>query len=124
MPLHRGLFEDYVANFWCVSHTLIKWRRWFTKPALLRMCLLATVSTMLPAAVQQVAAPSRRGFLYCLLCSSLAFFLFSYQVRLVHPQLPVLPPLQLTGALSARFRCTLILAQSRRSFEQVTIVSA
>ena len=26
-PLKRGLFEDYVANFWCVSSLAIKWKR-------------------------------------------------------------------------------------------------
>ena len=26
-PLRRGLFEDYVANFWCVSSLAIKWKR-------------------------------------------------------------------------------------------------
>ena len=26
-PLRRGLFEDYVANLWCVSSLAIKWKR-------------------------------------------------------------------------------------------------
>ncbi len=26
-PLRRGLFEDYVANFWCVSSVAIKWKQ-------------------------------------------------------------------------------------------------
>lgn len=30
-PIDRGLFEDYVANFWCVSHLVIKWERLFSQ---------------------------------------------------------------------------------------------
>jgi len=31
-PLGRGLFEDYVANFWCSTSVIIKWRRLFSQP--------------------------------------------------------------------------------------------
>lgn len=30
-PLGRGLFEDYVANFWCSTSALIKWRQLFSQ---------------------------------------------------------------------------------------------
>lgn len=30
-PVNRGLFEDYVANFWCVGSLLIKWKRIFSQ---------------------------------------------------------------------------------------------
>ncbi len=30
-PLRRGLFEDYVANFWCASSPLIKWKQLFSQ---------------------------------------------------------------------------------------------
>jgi alpha-1,3-glucosyltransferase len=80
-PLHRGLFEDYVANFWCGTHTLVKWKRLLPQASLVRLCAAATLAAALPAGVQQVRAPSRRGFLYALLNTSLAFYLFSYQVR-------------------------------------------
>ena len=26
VPLSRGIFEDYVANFWCVSNVIFKWK--------------------------------------------------------------------------------------------------
>ena len=26
-PLGRGLYEDYVANFWCSTSALVKWRQ-------------------------------------------------------------------------------------------------
>jgi hypothetical protein len=28
-PFARGIFEDKVANFWCASNVVVKWRRWF-----------------------------------------------------------------------------------------------
>jgi len=29
-PFARGIFEDKVANFWCASNVVIKWRKWVT----------------------------------------------------------------------------------------------
>lgn len=26
-PLRRGLYEDYVANFWCTSSAVLKWKQ-------------------------------------------------------------------------------------------------
>ena len=40
VPLQRGLFEDYVANFWCASHTLVKWKRLLSLPVRPAMCSL------------------------------------------------------------------------------------
>ena len=31
MPMKRGLYEDYVANFWCTTSLLIKWRSLFSQ---------------------------------------------------------------------------------------------
>ena len=31
MPVKRGLYEDYVANFWCTTSLLIKWRSLFSQ---------------------------------------------------------------------------------------------
>ena len=30
-PLGRGLFEDYVSNFWCSTSALVKWRTLFSQ---------------------------------------------------------------------------------------------
>jgi ALG6, ALG8 glycosyltransferase family len=38
-PLKRGLYEDYVANFWCSTHFLLNWKRMFSQAALVRLCL-------------------------------------------------------------------------------------
>jgi hypothetical protein len=31
VPVKRGLYEDYVANFWCVTSPMFKWRRVYTQ---------------------------------------------------------------------------------------------
>ncbi len=31
MPVKRGLYEDYVANFWCTTSLLVKWRNIFSQ---------------------------------------------------------------------------------------------
>lgn len=31
IPVKRGLYEDYVANFWCVSSPAFKWRQMYSQ---------------------------------------------------------------------------------------------
>ncbi|XP_027925056.1 probable dolichyl pyrophosphate Man9GlcNAc2 alpha-1,3-glucosyltransferase isoform X1 [Vigna unguiculata] len=90
-PFERGIFEDYVANFWCASSVLIKWKRLFTTDSLKLISFTATVITCLPSMIQQIKSPSYRGFLYALLNSSFSFYLFSFQVHEKSILLPLLP---------------------------------
>ena len=78
-PFERGLFEDYVANFWCGTSMLIKWKQLFSIPGLALMALGATVTAALPSMLQQIWAPSARGFLLAMLNGSFAFFFFAFQ---------------------------------------------
>ncbi|KAL0741995.1 hypothetical protein Bca4012_083508 [Brassica carinata] len=80
-PFERGIYEDYVANFWCTTSILIKWKKLFTTPSLKSISLAATILASLPSMVQQILSPSNEGFLYSLLNSSMAFYLFSFQVH-------------------------------------------
>jgi alpha-1,3-glucosyltransferase len=90
-PLQRGLYEDKVANFWCASNLLIRWRTLLSRDALALLSLGATLVTTLPSALLLLRFPTRKYFLYALLCSSLAFFLFAFQVHEKSILLPVLP---------------------------------
>ncbi|KAJ7975731.1 Alpha-1,3-glucosyltransferase [Quillaja saponaria] len=90
-PFERGIYEDYVANFWCTSSVLIKWKKLFTTQSLKLISLTATILTCLPSMVQQIWAPSKKGFLYGLLNSSFSFYLFSFQVHEKSILLPLLP---------------------------------
>ena len=38
VPVRRGLYEDYVANFWCTTSLAIKWRSLFSQQV--SLCLL------------------------------------------------------------------------------------
>ncbi|XP_047310581.1 probable dolichyl pyrophosphate Man9GlcNAc2 alpha-1,3-glucosyltransferase [Impatiens glandulifera] len=89
-PFDRGIYEDYVANFWCTSSVLIKWKKLFTIPSMKYISLTVTVIAALPSTIQQIWAPSKQGFLYGLLNSSMAFYLFSYQVHEKSILLPLL----------------------------------
>ncbi|KAL3568283.1 hypothetical protein D5086_030934 [Populus alba] len=103
-PFERGIYEDYVANFWCSSSVLIKWKRLFTTNSLRFLSLVATILTFLPSMIQQIWSPSSKGLLYGLLNSSLAFYLFSFQVHEKSILLPLLPAtllaMELPGVLS------------------------
>ncbi|XP_050941621.1 probable dolichyl pyrophosphate Man9GlcNAc2 alpha-1,3-glucosyltransferase isoform X3 [Cucumis melo] len=90
-PFERGLYEDYVANFWCTTSVLIKWKRLFSVKLLKILSFTATLSTCLPSMLQQIRFPSNQGFLCGLLCSSFSFYLFSFQVHEKSILLPLLP---------------------------------
>lgn len=90
-PFERGIYEDYVANFWCTTSVLIKWKKLFSTQSLKLFCLVATLSASLPSMIQQIMNPSNQGFLYGLLNSSFSFYLFSFQVHEKSILLPLLP---------------------------------
>ncbi|KMT18536.1 hypothetical protein BVRB_2g026740 [Beta vulgaris subsp. vulgaris] len=90
-PFDRGIYEDYVANFWCTTSVLIKWKKLFSTQSLKLFSLVATMSTCFPSMVQQIKDPSNKGFLYALLNSSFSFYLFSFQVHEKSILLPLLP---------------------------------
>ncbi|KAI4346869.1 hypothetical protein L6164_007732 [Bauhinia variegata] len=90
-PFERGIYEDYVANFWCTSSILIKWKRVLTTQSLKLLSFTATILTCLPSMIQQIKSPSPQGFLYGLLNSSFSFYLFSFQVHEKSILLPLLP---------------------------------
>lgn len=50
-PFNRGLFEDKVANFWCASDVVFKWRnmRWLGRSGLLRLSTLFTAVGFAPS---------------------------------------------------------------------------
>ncbi|XP_010278445.1 PREDICTED: probable dolichyl pyrophosphate Man9GlcNAc2 alpha-1,3-glucosyltransferase isoform X2 [Nelumbo nucifera] len=90
-PFERGIYEDYVANFWCTTSIIIKWKRLFTTQLLQLLSFNATILAALPSMVQQIRYPSNQGFLYALLNISFAFYLFSFQVHEKSILLPLLP---------------------------------
>ncbi|VDO21471.1 unnamed protein product [Brugia timori] len=100
-PFYRGIFEDKVANFWCSINVFYKLKDNFETVFLLRIssdnCILRLVDLMIyetfifstimvlitniPWSVCLFCHPTMTNFKYCLLASSLSFFLFSFQVH-------------------------------------------
>ncbi|GLB38327.1 putative ALG6 ALG8 glucosyltransferase family protein [Lyophyllum shimeji] len=120
-PFARGLFEDKVANFWCASNVVFKWKNWASRASLVKLStgftalgFLPTVFITLRAAVKlqpngsaqsqqsDRAKATHTPFLpllpYALLNSAMSFFLFSFQV---HEKTILLPLLPMTLLLSA-----------------------
>lgn len=81
IPVDRGLFEDMVGNFWCISSVLLKWKQIFTMNVLFYACCLVTLLTSLPACLSLFRRPSISRFILTEVIVSLSFFLFSYQVH-------------------------------------------
>ena len=123
-PFARGLFEDKVANFWCASNVLFKWKTWASRGFLVQLSTGLTAMGFLPGVVglvrsgaamsktkiepsslksEEKTAKETPPFLpllpYALLTSSMSFFLFSFQVHEKTILLPLLPiTLLLSGA--------------------------
>ena len=80
-PFNRGIFEDYVGNFWCSLNVLVKIRRFLEPPQLARYCLLLTAAFSLPCGLHLYLKANFRNLLISMINISLAFFLFSYHVH-------------------------------------------
>ncbi|XP_006804037.1 dolichyl pyrophosphate Man9GlcNAc2 alpha-1,3-glucosyltransferase [Neolamprologus brichardi] len=80
-PVARGLFEDKVANTWCSLNTLIKIRSILSGDSQLYLSLACTLLAVLPSCIRLLTKPTFWHFKLALVNSSLAFFLFSFQVH-------------------------------------------
>lgn len=90
-PVHRGLFEDKVSNFWCAINIFIKIRNLASLSNLMVLSILFTLISTLPSSIHLFIYPSKKNFLYALLNSSLGFYMFSFQVHEKSILLPLLP---------------------------------
>lgn len=89
-PFARGLFEDKVANFWCALNVIYKLKR-YSIATLGRISLLTTLVALLPSSIMVFMKPTPRQLILAMTSSSLAFFLFSFQVHEKSILLPLLP---------------------------------
>ncbi|AET38542.1 dolichyl-P-Glc:Man(9)GlcNAc(2)-PP-dolichol alpha-1,3-glucosyltransferase Ecym_3027 [Eremothecium cymbalariae DBVPG len=90
-PFSRGIFEDKVANFWCVTNVIIKYRELYTQKQLQFYCLLTTAIAQFPAFIIIFLYPKKFLLPYALAACSMAFFLFSFQVHEKTILVPLLP---------------------------------
>ncbi|XP_058956144.2 dolichyl pyrophosphate Man9GlcNAc2 alpha-1,3-glucosyltransferase [Pocillopora verrucosa] len=80
-PFARGIFEDKVANIWCSISVLIKVKKILSQTQIIRLSFWSTIITCLPSSLNLLKNPMIDRFVLALVNSSLAFFLFSYQVH-------------------------------------------
>lgn len=80
-PVGRGVFEDKVSNIWCTLNIVFKFKARFDNYQMMRICLFTTLSALLPSGADLFLRPSLKKFILALINSSLAFFLFSFQVH-------------------------------------------
>lgn len=131
-PFARGLFEDKVANFWCALNIVIKLRDLASVPTLAKLALVTTLVAILPGIVgmlwisheagrrqraidslrskdvasaeqDEKVAPTLILLPHALFVSSMAFFLFSFQVHEKSILLPLMPLTLLMGGREAGF---------------------
>ncbi|RXN35569.1 dolichyl pyrophosphate Man9 c2 alpha-1,3-glucosyltransferase [Labeo rohita] len=80
-PVDRGLFEDKVANTWCSLNVLIKIKTLLSRETQLFLSFALTLLFNLPSSLKLLSKPTLWQFKLALVNSSLAFFLFSFQVH-------------------------------------------
>lgn len=90
-PFARGIFEDKVANFWCVTNIFFKYKLSFTQEQLQLYSLAATTMGFLPAVLVIFFHPKKHIIPYALAACSMSFFLFSFQVHEKSILVPLLP---------------------------------
>jgi len=105
-PFGRGLWEDKVANSWCATNILIKWRQLYSTPTLQKLrylhilsfygglliaSLLATLASISPGLLYIAIHPLVKKLPAVFTISALGFFLFSFQVHEKSILLPLLP---------------------------------
>ena len=101
-PFGRGLWEDKVANTWCATNILIKWRSLYSTPTLQKLrfsipptelisSLLCTLLAITPGLVYIAIHPHVKRLPHVFTITALGFFLFSFQVHEKSILLPLLP---------------------------------
>lgn len=100
-PFNRGLFEDKVANFWCTTNIVVKYREIIDSSDLSKLSLITTIGSIL--FINSILFYKLRyyknkvvpGMIIGFAGNSLAFYLFSYQVHEKSILIPLLPTLLL-----------------------------
>lgn len=96
-PFERGLFEDKVANFWCVTNIIFKYREYFSPEKLKILSLGLTLLSILPPCLivfwKNIAHKSTPPTLliYGFSATAWGFYLFSFQVHEKTVLVPLIP---------------------------------
>ena len=80
-PIHRGLFEDKLGNFWCISDVIFKWRRHYSEALLARICTFLCLFLTVPIGFKVYNKVTLQSVLSGCATSSMVGFLFGYHVH-------------------------------------------
>ncbi|CAK9302902.1 unnamed protein product [Gordionus sp. m RMFG-2023] len=80
-PFERGIYEDKVANLWCALSVFIKFKAIFDRKTLICLSTILTLCGCLPSFLKCLTCPNQKSLTLALVCSSLSFYLFSFQVH-------------------------------------------
>ena len=82
-PVHRRIFEDYVANFWIIISPIFNLRRATSET--LRICgyvsAIATIGGFLECFWYMMRRPNKETMAISLAATSMSFYLFSWMVH-------------------------------------------
>ncbi|EWC46001.1 hypothetical protein DRE_04794 [Drechslerella stenobrocha 248] len=92
-PFARGLWEDKVANFWCATNVVFKYRELLGQTALQRISLGMTLLAILPPCGLLFLRPKKNLLPWGVAGCAWGFFLFSFQV---HEKSVLLPMVAMT----------------------------
>lgn len=96
-PFERGLFEDKVANFWCVTNVIFKYREHFTPEQLKILSLGLTIVSILPPCLitfwKNITRKTNNPLMliYGFSATAWGFYLFSFQVHEKTVLVPLIP---------------------------------
>lgn len=80
-PIHRGLYQLKVPNFWCISDVIIKWENIFSKNHLMIICFFISTLLSAPSILAMIIQPSKKILALGFFSISMTFFMFSYHVH-------------------------------------------
>lgn len=89
-PIHRGLYQLKVQNFWCISDVVFKWEKIFSNNYLMIICFLLSALLSLPSVIAMIFKPTKKILTIGFYTISMTFFMFSYHVHEKSILLPLL----------------------------------
>ncbi|KAK6061146.1 ALG6, ALG8 glycosyltransferase family protein [Cooperia oncophora] len=94
-PFYRGLYEDKVASVWCAFSFILRMNTYFSVDAQIKISALSVLLVSSPSLLLLFLRPTTKNFMSSLFITSLAFFLFSFQVHEKSILLAAIPALLL-----------------------------
>ncbi|CAI4229727.1 unnamed protein product [Auanema sp. JU1783] len=106
-PFYRGLYEDKVASVWCSYSFILKLNKLLTLERQIQLSTVVVLLVSIPSLVLLFYRPTLKNFRFSLFLTSLAFFLFSFQVHEKSILLPAISAILLLADYPLEVSCFL-----------------